>query len=145
MYFFKKANLSLIWKFSNFPNMIEGNVLVIVGSYECHWWYPEFIQTPTFVTYHRPVASMPHCEVSQECCSVSAKDSLLMNSCTLLPAKSVLGGRGGHSLNAFSEPRPSRTLELVEASKSWLKILLVVIYTNWNLTSTTKQGSRVSC
>ncbi len=45
-----------------------------------------------------------------------------------------------HSLNAFSEPRPSRTLELVEASKSWLPILIVVVYKNWNLTYTTNFG-----
>ncbi len=37
-----------------------------------------------------------------------------------------------HSLNSFSAPRPSRTLELLEGSKNWLPILLEVVYTNWN-------------
>ncbi len=47
------------------------------------------------------------------------------------------------SLNACSERCPSRTLELVEAS--WLLIVIVVIHAKWNLTYTTKQGSRVGC
>ncbi len=38
-----------------------------------------------------------------------------------------------HSLNALSEPRPSRTLDVVEASKCWLPILLVVLCANWYL------------
>ncbi len=33
-----------------------------------------------------------------------------------------------HSVNAFSEPRPSRTVELVEAIKSRLTILLIIVY-----------------
>ncbi len=33
----------------------------------------------------------------------------------------------------------------MEASKSWLPILLLVVYTDWNLTYTTRQGSQVSC
>ncbi len=45
----------------------------------------------------------------------------------------------------FSDPRHSWTWELVEASNSWLPILLLVVYTNWNLTYTTRQGRRVSC
>ncbi len=44
----------------------------------------------------------------------------------------------------FSDARHSWTWELVEASKSWLPILLLVVYINWNLTYTTRQGSRVS-
>ncbi len=57
--------------------------------------------------------------------------------------KTLLSPR--HTLNAFSDPRHSWTWELVEASKSWLPILLLVVYTNWNLAYTTRQGSRVSC
>ncbi len=56
--------------------------------------------------------------------------------------KSLLTPR--HSLNVFSERRPCKTLELVEDSKSWLPILLVLVNRNWNLTYTTTQGSRVS-
>ncbi len=44
----------------------------------------------------------------------------------------------------LSEPRPSRKLELVEANKSWLPVLHVVVYANWNLMYATKQDSRVS-
>ncbi len=50
-----------------------------------------------------------------------------------------------HSLNASSDPRHIWTWELVEASKSWLPILVLVVYTNWDLTYTTRQSSRVSC
>ncbi len=46
-------------------------------------------------------------------------------------------------LNAFSDPRQSWTWELMEASKSWLPILLLVAYTKRNLTYTTRQGSRI--
>ncbi len=49
-----------------------------------------------------------------------------------------------HSLNAFSEPRSSMALELVEASKSGLPILLVVVYAKWNLAYTTKQVQLMS-
>ncbi len=45
----------------------------------------------------------------------------------------------------FSDPRHNWTWELVEASKSWLSILLLAINTNRDLTYTTRQGSRVSC
>ncbi len=48
-----------------------------------------------------------------------------------------------HPLNAFSDPR--WTWKLVEASKNWLPILHLVVYANWNLTFSTRQGSRVSC
>ncbi len=61
-----------------------------------------------------------------------------------------LGGRGEPIAYPWAlieyllRSRQSWTWELVEASKSWLPILLLVVYTNWNLTHTTRQGSRVS-
>ncbi len=36
-----------------------------------------------------------------------------------------------HSVNAFSDPYQSWTWELVEASKSWLPFLLLVVYGLW--------------
>ncbi len=45
-----------------------------------------------------------------------------------------------HSSNAFSEPRPGKTLEPVEDSKKWLPILLTVMQETWSLTYTVKQG-----
>ncbi len=49
------------------------------------------------------------------------------------------------SLNTFSDSHQSWTWELVEASKSWVPILPLVAYTNWNLTYITRHSSRVSC
>ncbi len=51
----------------------------------------------------------------------------------------------GVSLNAVAEPHPSMTLELVEASKSWLPNLLWVVYTDFTLTHAIKQGNWVTC
>ncbi len=42
---------------------------------------------------------------------------------------------------AFSEPRPCRTMEMVESSKSWQPILLLVVYTKGNLMYIAKQGT----
>ncbi len=54
------------------------------------------------------------------------------------PRKALLTPR--HPLHAFSEPRPGRILEKVEASKTWLPIVLVVVYLKY----TTEQGGWVS-
>ncbi len=40
-------------------------------------------------------------------------------------------------MNAFSEPRPGRALELVEVSKNWLPILLALLILLINLTLVT--------
>ncbi len=50
-----------------------------------------------------------------------------------------------HSLNAVSELRPNRTLDLVEASKRKLPIFLEVVYTNWNVAYTSTRGSFNLC
>ncbi len=63
-------------------------------------------------------------------CGVNSIDVWLGNKIwtKVAEGKTLLAPR--HSLNAFSETRPGRTLELIEASKSCLPIALVVVYTN---------------
>ncbi len=65
--------------------------------------------------------------------AISAKNKSLQVSSS---ARSLINTRKGsnhRALNAFSEHRPRRTLELAEASKSWLPILLVVVFTHWKM------------
>ncbi len=49
-----------------------------------------------------------------------------------------------HSLNASSELRPGRMLELVEAARARLPIAFAVVNDNLSLTFTKKHGSPVS-